>query len=37
MQGLSRHPVLVATNPDVAGNFDANIDDIRASFLLDRE
>jgi hypothetical protein len=37
MQGLSGHAVLVANDPDVAGDFDADIDDIRASFVLDRE
>jgi hypothetical protein len=35
-QGLGGAAVLVADNPDPAGNFEADIDDIRSSFLADR-
>ena len=34
--GPSGNAVLVADNPDVAGDFEADVEDIRASFLADR-
>jgi hypothetical protein len=36
-QGLSGKAALVADNPDVAGDFEWDVEDIRASFLGDRE
>jgi hypothetical protein len=36
-EGLSGNAVLVADNPDVAGDFEADVDDIRASFLVGRD
>ena len=36
-QGLSGKAALVADNPDEAGDFEADVEDIRASFLGDRE
>ncbi len=36
-QGLSGAAVLVADNPDLAGDFEADAEDIRASFLASRE
>jgi hypothetical protein len=36
-QGLSGAAALVADNPDLAGDFEADVEDIRASYLGDRE
>ena len=36
-QGLSGAAALVADNPDLAGDFEADVEDIRASFLASRE
>jgi hypothetical protein len=36
-QGLGGAAALVADNPDLAGDFEADVEDIRASFLSDRE
>jgi len=36
-QGLSGPATLVADNPDLAGDFEADVEDIRASFLASRE
>ena len=36
-QGLSGPAALVADNPDLAGDFEANVEDIRQSFLASRE
>ncbi len=36
-QGLEGRAALVADNPDLAGDFEANVEDIRASFLGSRE
>jgi hypothetical protein len=36
-QGLGGRAVLVADNPDVGGDFEANVEDIAASFLVGRE
>ena len=35
-QGLAGKAVLVADDPDVAGDFEADVEDVRASFLADR-
>jgi hypothetical protein len=36
-QGLGGRTVLVADNPDLAGDFEADVEDVRASFLAGRE